>query len=185
MVHPAMTPGEHARPQCHFLAQTGSFVWCCRCGERAAKFAQKLGEPCVGHPRSQEYARSTRLLSSGWHPKENRFLASPKLFTMQAWARWRQSYQGDNCDRAGLAELRQTVIRLRMAEAQPTNPDDKKHLLLKTGEGKWCWRCGARFKRNSAPRVLLKTACSGAPRTKEYEHFPCSAKGNIRRALCL
>ena len=88
---------------------------------------------------------------------------------MQAWARWRQSYQGDTCDRAGLAELRHTVTRLRMAEAQPTNPDDKKHLLLKSGEVKWCWKCGARVERDSAPRLLLKTACSGAPRTKEYE----------------
>ena len=108
-------------------------------------------------------------LSSGWHPKENRYLGSPKLFTKQAWARWQQSYQGDNCDRAGLAELRQAVIRLRTAEAQATNPDDKKHLLLKTGEIKWCWKCGARVERDSAPRLLLKTACSGAPRTKEYE----------------
>ena len=80
-----------------------------------------------------------------------------------------RSYQGDNCDRAGLAELRQAVIRLRTADAQPTNPDDKKHLLLKTGEIKWCWKCGARVERDSAPRLLLKTACSGAPRTKEYE----------------
>ena len=102
---------QKARPHCHLLAQTGTFVWCCRCGARAAKFAKKLGEPCVGHPRSQEHARSIRLLSSGWHPKDTRFLGSPKLFTAQAWARWRQSYQGDNCDRAGLAELRQTVIR--------------------------------------------------------------------------
>ena len=142
--HPAITLGEHARPQCHLLALTGSFMWCCRCGARAAKFVKKLGEPCVGHPRSQEYARSMRLLWSRWHPKENRFLETLKLFTIQAWRRWRQSYQGNNCDRAGLAELRQTVIRLRMAEAQPTNPDDKKHLLLKSGEVKWCWRCGAR-----------------------------------------
>ena len=140
-------------------------MWCCRCGARAAKFAKKLGEPCVGHP----YARSIRLLSSGWHPKENRYLGAPKLFTAQAWARWRQSYQGDHCGRAGLAELGRTVIRLRMAEAQPTNPDDKKHLLLRLGEVKWCWRFGARVKRNSAPRLLLKTAWSGAPRTKEYE----------------
>ena len=130
--------------QCHLLAQTGSFVWCCRCGARAAKFAKKLGEPCVGQPGSQEYARSIRLLSSGWHPKENRFLGSPKLFTAPACARWRQSCWGDNCDRAGLAELRQTVMRLRMAEAQPTNPDDKKHLLLRSGEVKWCWRCARR-----------------------------------------
>ena len=143
-----MTLGEQAR-----LAQTGSFVWCCRCGARAAKIAKKLAEPCVGHPRTQEYARSIRLLWSGLHPKENRFLGSPKLFTTQAWARRRQSYQGDNCDRAGLAELRQMVIRLRMAEAQPTNPDDKKHLLLRSGEVKWCWRCGARVERNSAETV--------------------------------
>ena len=27
--HPATALGEHARPQCHLLAQTGSFVWCC------------------------------------------------------------------------------------------------------------------------------------------------------------
>ena len=56
MGHPATALGQHARPQCHLLAQTGSYVWCCRCGARAAKFAKKLGEPCVGHPRSQEYA---------------------------------------------------------------------------------------------------------------------------------
>ena len=88
------------------------------------------------------------------------------VFEMQ---RWRQSYQAKNCDRAGLAELRQAVIRLRMAEAQPTNPDDRKHLLLKSGEVKWCWRFGARVERNSAPRLLLKTACGGVPRTKGYE----------------
>ena len=76
-----------------------------------------------------------RLLSSGWHPKENHFLGSPKLFTTQAWVRWRQSYQEYNYDRAGLAELRQTVIFLRMAEAQPTNPDDKKHLLQEKSNG--------------------------------------------------
>ena len=143
--------GQHARPQCHLLAQTSSIVWCCRSGARAAKFAKKLGEPCVGHPRSQEYARSIRLLSSGWHPKENRFLGSPKLFTAQAWVRWRQSYQGDNCNRAGLAELRQAVIRLRMAEAQPTNPDDKKHLFLKSGEVKWRWRMWS-ARRTGTPR---------------------------------
>ena len=102
-------------------------------------------------------------------PRRIAFLDRPKLFTMQAWARWRQSYQGDNCDRARLAELRHAVIRLRMAEAQPTNPDDKKHLLLKSGEIKWCWKCGACVERDSAPRLLLKAACSGAPRTKEYE----------------
>ena len=59
--HPATALGEHARPQCHLLAQTGSFVWCCRCGARAAKFAKKLSEPCVKHPRSQEYARCCRV----------------------------------------------------------------------------------------------------------------------------
>ena len=45
--HPATTVGEHARPQFHLLALTGSFVWCCRCGARAAKFAKKLGEASV------------------------------------------------------------------------------------------------------------------------------------------
>ena len=47
--HPATTLGEHAKPQFHLLALTGSFVWCCRCEARAAKFAKKLGEPSVGH----------------------------------------------------------------------------------------------------------------------------------------
>ena len=75
----------------------------------------------------------------------------------------------------------QEVIRLRMAEAQPTHPDDKKHLLFKSGEVKWCWKCGARVERDSAPRLLLKTACSGTLRTKEYER---AVKGSIRRALC-
>ena len=41
--HPATALGEHTTPQCHLLAQTGSYVWCCRCGARAAKFAKKLG----------------------------------------------------------------------------------------------------------------------------------------------
>ena len=63
--HPATAQGEHERSQCHLLAQTGSFVWCSRCGARAAKF---------GHPRTQECARSTRLLSSGWHPRKIAFL---------------------------------------------------------------------------------------------------------------
>ena len=113
------------------------------------------------------------------HPKENRFLGPPKLFTQQAWMKWRQSYQGDYCDRAGLAELRLTVIRLCMAEAQPTNPDDKKHLLLKTGEIKWCWKCGARVERDSAPRLMLKPRAVAlfVPRSVR-ERFPCSAKGN-------
>ena len=116
--------------------------------------------------------------------ERDRFLGSPKLFTAQAWARW-QSHQVDNCDRAGLAELRPTVIRLRIAEAQQMNPDDKKHQLLRSGEVKWSWRCGARVERNSAPRLFLKTACSGAPRTKEYERaLALLAKGKIRRALC-
>ena len=43
--------------------------------------------------------------------------------------------------------------RLRMAEAQPTNSADKKDLLLKTGEIKWCWRCGARAERHRAESV--------------------------------
>ena len=171
--HPTTALGQHARPQYHLLAQTGSYVWCCRCGGRAAKFAKKLGEPCVGHPRSQEYARSIRLLSSGWHPKENRCLGSPKLFSRskngQGGGRATKGTTATGLGWAGMAELRQAAIRLRTAEAQPTNPDDKKHLLLKTGEIKWCWRCGARVERDSAPRLLLKTACSGAPRTKEYE----------------
>ena len=62
--------------------------------------------------------------------------------------KWRQSGQGDNCDRAGLAELKHAVDRLRIAKAQPTD-----HAA----------------ERDSAPRVLLKTACSGAPRVREYE----------------
>ena len=125
------------------------------------------GTPQVRTESSQvreEICRTIRELKSMheafacFRPKENRFLGSPKLFTAQAWAMWRQSYQVDNCDRAGLAELGQTVMRLRMAEAQPTNPDDKKHLLPRSGEVTWCWRCGARVERNSAPRLLLKTA---------------------------
>ena len=126
--HPATALGQHARPQCHLLAQTGSYVWCCKCGARAAKFAKKLGEPCVGHPRSQQYARSIRSAVE-WLASQRESISCDRtrLFTKQAWARWRQSYQGDNCDRAGLAELRQAVIRLRTADAQPTNPDDKKH----------------------------------------------------------
>ena len=89
----------------------------------------------------------------------------------------------DNCDRAGLAELKQAVDRLRVAEAQPTNPDDKKHLLLRSGEVKWCWRCGARAERISAPRVLLKTTCSGALRTKEFERALILAKGQHPKLL--
>ena len=65
--------GSRQFPQCHLLTPTGSFVWCCRCGARAAKFAKKIGEPCVEQSRSQEHARSIRLPSSGWHPKEHRF----------------------------------------------------------------------------------------------------------------
>ena len=64
----------------------------------------------------------------------------------------------DNCDKAGRTELRQAVDRIRAAEVQPSVLTDKKHLLLKTGEIKWCWRCGARTEGSSAPRVLLKTA---------------------------
>ena len=167
--HPAVVLGGEARPQLHLLVQTGSFVWCCRCGARAAKFAKKLGEPCLGRPRSQEYARSIRLLSSGWHPKENRFLGSPKLFTMQTWSRWRLDHQGVHLAKAGRSELRQAVDRLREARAQPSMPDERKHLLVATGQIKWCWKCGARVERDSVPRLPLKTACSGAPRTKEYE----------------
>ena len=88
--------------------------------------------------------------------------------------------------RAGSSELKQAVIRLRTADAQPTNPDDKKHLLLKTVEIKWCWKCGARVERDSAPRLLLKTACSGAPRTKEYERaLSLLGKGATSEELCV
>ena len=160
-----MTLGDEARPQLHLLVQTG--VWCCRCG--ATKFAKKLGDPCLGRARSQEYARSIRLLSSGWHPKENRFLGSPKLFTAQMWAKWRMDHRGDQLAKAGKSELRQAVVRLREAPAQPCIPYERRHLLLATGQTKWCWKCGARVEKDSAPRLPLKTACSGAPRTKEYE----------------
>ena len=67
--HPATAVREQPRPQCHLLAQTGGFVSCCRCGARAAMFAKMPGEPCVEQPRTQKYARSIRMLSSGWHPK--------------------------------------------------------------------------------------------------------------------
>ena len=131
--HLAMTLGEQARPQCHLLAQTGSFVWCCRCGAIAAKFAKKLGEPCVGHPRTQECARSIRLLSGGLHPRKTAFCSRSK------------HGQGGGTSTKG--------TNVTVAEAQPTNPDDKNHRLLKSGEVKWCWRCGARVERNSAPSV--------------------------------
>ena len=111
------------------LGSDWQFVWCCRCGARAAKFAKKLGEPCVGHPRSQEYARNIRLLSSGWHSKDHDASVGQVA--------------------AKLPRGQQAVIRLRMTEAQPTNPDDKKHLLLKAGEIKWCWKCGARVERDT------------------------------------
>ena len=123
----------------------------------------------MGRPRSQEYARSIRLLSKGWHPKESRFLGAPMLFTARAWSKWRLEYQGAHLARAGKSELRQAVVRLREAQARPCMLDEKKHLLLATGQIKWCWKCGARVEKDSAPRLLLKTACSGAPRTKEYE----------------
>ena len=79
----------------NFLARTGSFVWCCRCGARAAKFEKKLGESCVGHPRAQEHGWVVACLlvclfaclvvwlfdEAFACTKENRFLGSPKLFT--------------------------------------------------------------------------------------------------------
>ena len=154
-------------PQCNLLTQTGSFVWCCRCGARAAKFVKKIGEPCVRHPRSQEYARSIRLPSSGWHPKEHRFswiaeavhsASMEEVAVKLPRGQLRQS-----------SKRKQAVDRLLSGEAQPTDPADKKHLLLKTGEVKWCWRRGARAEMNSAPRVLLETACKGALRTEECE----------------
>ena len=126
---------------------------------RTVCWASENSRICTKHPFAVEWLASQRE-SISW---------ITKTVHEASMGRWRQSVQGDNCDGAGLAELRQAVIRLRMAEAQPTNPDDKKHLLLKTGEIKWCWKCGARVERDSAPRLLLKTACSGAPRTKEYE----------------
>ena len=131
--HPAVALGDEARPQLHLLVQTGSFVWCCRCAARAAKFAKRLGELCLGRPRSQEYARSIRL-SNGWHPKENRFLGSPKLFTTQTWSKWRLAHQGAHLAKAGRSELRQAIVRLREARARPCMPDESKHLLLATGQ---------------------------------------------------
>ena len=136
--HPANTLGEQARHQCRHLTWTGRFVWCCRCGAIAAKFEEKLGEPRVGATEVSrvcaECARSMRLLSRGWYPKENRFLGSSKLFTAQAWARWRQSYQGEQLGEswAGPSSSK-AVDRLRAAEAQPADPVDKKR------EIKWCW----------------------------------------------
>ena len=87
----------------------GRNVWDIRCEEawRTVYWASEDSRVCTKH---------------SLHPKENRFLGSPNLFTTQAWARWRQSFQRDNCDRAGLAELRKAVMRLRMAETQPTSP---------------------------------------------------------------
>ena len=100
-----------------------------------------------GRARSQEYARSIRLLSNGWHPKENRFLGSPKLFTTQTWSKWRLDHQGVHLAKAGRSELRQAIVRLREAQARPCMPDERKHLLLATGQIKWCWKCGARVEK--------------------------------------
>ena len=111
--HPATALGEHARPQCHLLAQTGSFVWCCRCGARAAKFAKKLGEPCVGHSRV--------------------------------------------CAKHSLAVER--LARIPMTRNAYSCSQEKS-----SGVGDV-----ERASSGTARRLLLKTVCSGAPRTKEYE----------------
>ena len=116
---------------------------CCRCGAAAAKFAKKLGEPCVEQLRSQEYARSIPLLSSGWHPKDNRFHGSPKLFTLQAWARWRPSVQETTAIKLGWPSPGEHWSSSALQKRRAA-PSDRKYFLLKTGEIKWCWRCGAR-----------------------------------------
>ena len=155
-------------------------VW----SREAAKFAKKLGEPCVGHPRSQEYARSIRLLSSGWHPKENRYLGSPKLFTKQAWARWRQSYQGGHLrqgwDNGAQASSKFGSARqMRNRRIPMTRNTCSSRQVKSSGAGS----VGARVERDSAPRLLLKTACSGAPRTKEHERaFSLLGKGQHPRS---
>ena len=125
-------------------------MWCCSWGNRGLKNIRKA------------YAC---FLTAGIPRKPLSWATE----AVHAWMRWRQSYQGNNCDRAGLAEPKLAVGQLRSAEAQPADPVDKKRLLLEPGEVEWCWRCGARAERNSAPSVLLKTACSGAPRTTEDE----------------
>ena len=153
--HPAVTLGDEARPQLHLLVQMGNFVWCCVCEARAAKFAKKRGEPCLGRPRTQEYARSMRLLLTGWHSKESRFLGScsPR----------KHGQSGDGTIKES------TWPKLEGASSDRRSAAPVRHLLLVTGEIKWCWKCGARVKKDSAPRLPLKTACSGAPRTKECE----------------
>ena len=115
--------GEHARPQCHFLAQTGSF-----CGAAGVEREQASSRSWACWASEVSRVRTKHPFAVEWLAPQGESLS------LQAWARWRQSYQGDECDRAGLAEFRQAVIRLRMAEAQSSNPDDKKHLLLKSGE---------------------------------------------------
>ena len=82
--------------------------------------------------------------------------------------KWRQSYQRDNCDKFGLA-------RLRVAEAQPADPSDKKHLILKTSEIKWRWRCGARTERKQCAMSVVeerpRAVAHFAPRSAG-ERFP-------------
>ena len=63
----------------------------------------------------------------------------------------------DRESRSRGAELRQTVDRLREAEAQPESPPTETVVVCALREA------------SSALRVLLKTACGGAHRTKEYE----------------
>ena len=95
---------------------SGRFVWCCRCGARAATFAQKLGEPCAGQPRSQEYARSIRC-SLRKHEQGGSKATSGRTATKLGWPSSNKQ-------------------RIRAAEAQPADPVDKKHFLLPL----WCAR---------------------------------------------
>ena len=86
--HPATTLQEQARPQCHLLAQTGRFRVVLQVRSKGIQLREEACRVVRGATEvSQAYARSIRLLWSSWHPKENRFLGSPKLFTAQAWAR--------------------------------------------------------------------------------------------------
>ena len=78
-----------ARTEC-FANLTSWLRRAASCGARAAKFGKKLGEPSVGQPRSQEMRGAYAI--ERLHPKEKRFLGSPKLFTEQAWMKLRQSY---------------------------------------------------------------------------------------------
>ena len=115
--------GEQARPPVSSPDSDGKLrvvlqVW----NESRSKFAKKLGEPCVAQSRSQEHARSARLPSSGWHPKEHRFfwiaeaVHSASLEEVAAKLPRGQLRQS--------SERKQAVDRLRSGEAQPTDPAD-------------------------------------------------------------